>query len=663
MNHRMSPRFSDLPADFQSIKSPRFACFVLENVKNEQIVKLQQATLHAFTEKQIKSGVNNYSLIRSLILFANSNLNATEEKFIKLRSLPTLLENYGTSIPEGSFKIAIQGLEKLKLLKATKLDNPNYPRGNWKLYEFPTEQELDELISELSFKKIAPTTKKNRPARGNDTVSQNLALEDAAISRDDATLTKKHLPPAIVWIDELIPKFIYDMSPANDGPHNKDKVSKEIGGFRVEAKGHQRISTKKALMTGLMLIRIAISYNAKMLSQGKFKRSFEKREVPVFTNDLMLFKGSDSAPARVRTGTEIYMLRDTVYDITDLRGVYSGSSDKPAFLTDDFRFIESVATSSDAKYTEEDPDARLRSASLYIIKFTESVEQLLSSPKFFKVLPLRLLTENNVLVTLYLYLRSMRFSETSINYKQLVKDLPFTGNSVQLSERLQSMLSKYPENADREKEFDANFFGYHIKFGEKGMRIQAGSEEELTVGAGASYDPTKDKNTPTIPNKLYYLAKTAQDLREEQDRTAAYNIIRSKHLDKSTRSAKRFRSFFIGADKITITAYSTDAEIENLSKRLFAATSIPESDTLDIIEDIRDELNIIKSGEHHISREDITKLADAIFKNTGIQATLIDVVFHTSKYRAKKIKEWKDGHYESIVQDLANKLRQSTEGS
>lgn len=669
--------FAELPDELKSLKTTRAAFFHF-TTSDEQKKLIQEAIDSIFSESQRARKVNGYLVARLLALHGfklaseNAEFHAPENisiRFVKTLDLVNLFSDYGTNIAKGSLNAALQLLVKQNLLIARKVNVDSENKREWTVYEFASAESLSETITSASLKKYAPTNKESRSTnRKRDASEQKQILDLVDIQQDDAKLNRNHLPNGVAFLEQVIPKPVWDLAYNKDGPHNLDYRREQVDGFVIEIKGHKKITTKPALITGLILMQIAIAYNAKMLSQGKFEKPFEKRDIPIFASDLMSFKGSDSGPARERTANEIELLRNTVYDIHDLNPTFSESHQRNQYTKDDYRILESVRSSSDFRYSADDPSANIRNASLYIIRFSEEVETLLSREEIMFTLPTLLLSAHNLLVTFYLHLRRQRVDREVITFDNLIYALPFTGSANTLKERLEKILNTPVKSEDNTRssfetghpDFDYNLFGYYIKFiqieGEPALDIEC-NKKEMIIAAGAKYneDP-KANNAPTIANPLIWLSQTSDEIQHTKEIQHAVDMLKKDFIRANTLRNSRYRVLCFNNKSVYLTAYCSKIFIKALCYELSQNILI----NVEILEEallrIQSELNKIKLRDIIIESDDIDNLIRYLTARCEKVPTEQDIVVHTSSFRQKKLLQWKACEFDSFADALVNDL-------
>ncbi|WP_199438701.1 replication initiator protein RctB domain-containing protein [Vibrio owensii] len=667
----MKFRVEDLPIPFQNQRTTRAAFFDFSLTESQKNLLLN-AIDSVFSESQRKKRVNGYVVARLLALVGlKFDADKRDHKFVKTNELVNLFLENGTQVAKGSLNAALQLLVKNKLLVSLSVEVDSNLRREWTVYQFAADKQLSDIITDANFVKYAPeaaSANQKKRKRSDDIKEQEQILDLVSIGRDDATLSRSHLPKGIAYLEQVIPPAVWALSHNKDGPHNVDYKREVVDGYVVEIKGHKKITTKPSLITGLILMQIAIAYNAKMLSQRKFKKPFDQRDIPIFSSDLMSFKGSDSGPARERTANEIELLRNTVFDIHDMNATFSHHEQREKYTKTDYRMLESVRSSSDVRYSTDDPGAHIRSASLYIIRFSEDVEKLLSQEQVMFSLPSRLLSAHNLLVTFYLHLRRQRVDKKIIAFEELIHTLPFAGSALTLSDRLQKILQTPVKTENDKKEnfatskpdFDYNLFGYYIKFidheGKPAIDVRC-DKREMIEAAGLKFNDTPGAvNAPTMANPLIWLSQTSDEIEHTKEIQHAVDMLKKDLIVAKSLRNSRYRMLSFEQKTVFLTAYCNEVFIKALSYELEQVTFINKETLEEAILTIQAELNPIKIGKIVIDSEDIESLIKYLTARCNRVPTEQDIVIHTSSFRQKKILQWKAREFsafaESLIEDI-----------
>ena len=457
--------------DFQLTK--KFTIFKFEGDE----VKLHKTT-QAFqlTDRQ--------ALIVQQLLISSAN-----EPYLTSTQLLELISPI-SDIPVSSYRRHIQELVKIQILKTVPVTHNAIILPLAVCYQFNTAEKMM-----LAYQSSQLTKPEGNNKAVRESIEKSLSSKSLTKSDIDA---KKYLPAGGYLDEDILPEEYMNLAPLrrNGKMEVSDEFENRGNRYHVEARAHEQVVTKPALLTLIALLNLSIAYQAKMLSLGRFNEPFEIEETPFHVLDILHVRGlKDSGQARRRIYSHILELRNTIYNWTDLSGVVDDDL-KPLFRQKDFQYIVELETNAQIAPVIKGGKA-YSTPVLFFIKFHNRVTKLIKEKKKFFAVPWRIAQGDPLTFNFYLALRRMKITTEAVEMSYLKSRLGFDNSSSQLQLLLTKELDKkylcesnIIDNGMTEP-FKYNLCGYYIRFsvnqdGEEIVYVHC-DKEEMVRESGAKY--------------------------------------------------------------------------------------------------------------------------------------------------------------------------------
>ncbi len=604
------------------------------------------------------------SEIKSIDFYDNLSLNPSQKVVLSsllllsvdnhamtLKKISTHLESQKISFgTQSTLRRIFQEFRKLQILREEDVYHNGVLLPRCKVMVFCDEFETSAAdINRKALKAGGATTNQKRK---KDMLSQSEALERRNLSETDKSVDSKFLPDGVMYSRGLFPDEIRRMSPIKATGTKKigHNFPTNGGEFHIEARSIDQVSTQGALATGLVIMMIAIAHNNKMLTQGRFKKAFEEKEVPCYIGDIVRLRGmKDGGTSRKMIRDHINWLRETIYKVTDLEGVSGFDDLKKTFRTDDFQFFSQVSSNADEAPRIVGTSAEVK-ANLFFIKLHDSIIAELSreDKRHFFSLPWKMLTAEPLVLALYIGLRSARVENEVMDLEDLKNSMHFDGKVELFEAQLESDLLKADFNLHA-KGADFNLCGYYITKsinldGKPQFRITCDTKEMISM-SGAKYNEGK-ANAPTIQNPL--LSKTVTELKF---------ATRSGHFQKtfvspSTQRSTQLKEVLLDGGKVTVTFYDDDDRCLEVADAIKKQVGGGESQAAALVDSLRAQLQPIGYQDSVISPKLFREFADYLSDRLGYEITNAAIVQRARNYRKKKILAWYDRDFNSLFEDF-----------
>lgn len=544
-------------------------------------------------------------------------------------------------------------------VKTTTNGEPSHSKAY--CYKFATP---DEIVSNTSIVSSAP---KKRFTKSHDESFQK-ALVLTGFTEDSFntenyeistyTLSRKSLPQEII---ALAPKYRNGKNYAEQ--EHTHSTGKSKFNYKVEVRSHEQIPTEAALKTHAALVKLALAYNSKMLSQGYFTRPFEQKEFPCKMSQIINVRGiTESGPNRERVDLAMSELQYARYSFSGSPlAMKSKHLENFYAQEDDFIFIARLRRNNELVHVEG-RDVALPTA--YFVTLSDQVLESLQEDNYLFVFPEKIVNGDTLLLSLYITLRERRAIKESIELFDLKEYMYFSGTSKALLKLLKEKLIKqYGEGQVTydEEEFDFNLHGYYLRFsvnesGHDTLYIVCNREEMITE-SGAQFDHSKGTlNAPTIASPfLPYI-----DLKRETEISRLVAEINQKHTIPETLRRVNYRliSFDFAPEGYPLTYYNPEPVVSSLASMFSTHLGYNEHDVFDALRKIQQELKPVGYGGVTIDNDDFEALQNYLASAHALYIDIVDLLDIVKSYRSRKITQWKERDFKEIGKDISAAYKQ-----
>lgn len=477
---------------------------------------------------------------------------------------------------------------------------------------------------------------------------------------EDSFNTKSHQISTFTMSRQSLPGEILALAPRVRNGKNYDvrefhhSSGKSRFSYKVEVRSHEQIPTEAALKTHVALVKLALAYNSKMLTQGHFTKPFEQKEFPCKMSQIINVRGlSEGGPNRKS-------IDDAMSELQYARYAFSGT---PLATTskhlsdiyteeDDFIFIARLRRNNELVEVNGKETAL---PTAYFVTLSDQVLNSLLKDNFLFVFPEKIVNGDILLLSLYITLRERKTIKESIEFTDLSDYMFFSGTAKALYKQLKEKLTRqYGKETVlyNDVEFDFNLHGYYLKFsanqsGNNTLYVVC-DEKEMIIESGAQFDEAKGVlNAPTIASPfLPYI-----DLKREAEIMRLVAEINQKYTTPETLRRVNYRLFsfdFGQEESYALTFYNPESVLSSLASMMSEYLGYNEHDVLDALREIQRELRPIGCGGVTIDNKDFEALQDYLASTFGLYIDVVVLLDIVKNYRSRKITQWKERDFREI---------------
>ncbi|EOA8958790.1 replication initiator protein RctB domain-containing protein [Vibrio harveyi] len=602
------------------------------------------------TYDSIKLSESQRTILNQLLLASAST------KALLMSSFLSSLKEKGIKYAPQTFRRIISELRQKKILMEEPLTHLGEAMPQAKIICFSPLKECIKLRDEEELKRLNSLTSSEK--RSKDIESQNKSLDARNMSRELRRMDNKYLSKGAIYVEDVIPPEVHEISPARpNGLTHSGKTYNSHGGggsYQFEASSTTQIPTENAISTLIVLINLAVAYNSKMISQGRFDQPFEESEFPAHILDILNVKGiKDSGQARERIREHIFWISETFYYITDLDGVFKNENLDHIYQQRRFQFFSDITSNADEAPSVIDGRAIIK-PNLYFLTFNSIIEKILKEADTFFTIPWELMKADTLVLFFYMHLRRKQVSSEVFDIDMLREQMSYEGPLAVFKEKLESGFIDAKLVAKKENNFDFNIGGYHItnKVSQNGTlqyKIICDEEEMITL-SGARFNKAKGKlNAPTIPNPL----KTASELKLSINRKNKTSDFVNNFVIPESQRSKLFRAINLGNDQIYgITKYDSPEYREMLVELIVQKTNLAREETISVLDSLHSSINFLSYKDLIITPEDFKSFSHYLTQAIGVNYRNLEILYIVRGYRKKKLTLWLEKDYSQLAIDF-----------
>lgn len=589
--------------------------------------------------------------ILNQLLLASANTNA----ILMSRFLSNLKEK-GIQYAPQTFRRIVSELRQKKILTEEALTHKGEPMPQAKIICFTELNECIKHRDEEELKRLNAISGSEK--RSKDVESQNKSLDARSMSRELRRMDDKYLTKGAIYVEDVIPPEVREISPARpNGLTHSGKTYNSRGGggsYQFEASSTTQIPTENAISTLIVLVNLAVAYNSKMISQGRFSKPFEESEFPVHILDILNVKGiRDSGQARERIREHILWISETFYYITDLDGVFKNENLDHIYQQRRFQFFSDITSNADEAPSVVNGRA-ITKPNLYFLTFNSIIEKILKEADTFFTIPWELMRAETLVLFFYMHLRRKQVSSEVFDIDMLRESMSYEGSLTHFKEKLECGFIDANLSAKKDDDYDFNVGGYHIanrvaQDGTLQYKIVCDEEEMITL-TGAIYNKAKGKlNAPTIPNPL----KTASELKLSINKKSKINDFAHNYVTHESQRSKLFRAIDFGDGNLHgVTKYDSPEYQDLLVELVAQKTNLSREEALEVLDNLRASVNFLSYKDVVITPDDFEGFNQYLIRATGVTYGSLYILHTVRGYRKRKLMLWREKKYVELAVDF-----------
>ncbi len=593
------------------------------------------------------------NLVKTILRLGSSVNN----KVVTVKELTSFLED-SFKIPAKTTSRNIRDLVMKGIVKRAEVTVNGVPSNSVYCYVFATKSELVENL---------PVGNRNKTRFTKEhSESFQKALQITGYSADSFN-TKSHEISSYPYSRQFLPQEFLSLAPVRRNAINFTEKEFKYGTgrseikYKITVKAHDQVPTKAALKTYVALVKLALAYNSKMLSQGIFSEPFEKKEFPCRMSQIVQVKGV------IESGPNRKNIDDHLSELQFARYLFSGSPlaqeskhlDGLYSQEEDFIFIAKLRRNNEL--VKLDGSTTTLPSAYFITLSDQIIENLTRNDKLF-VFPERIVNGDPLLLSLYICLRDKKADLEDIELTVLNRLMYLSGTEANLFKQLKTKLDQQYGASQtlihNDEEFDYNLHGYYLKFcknstGKHCLRVVCDLEEMITE-AGAYYDPNKgERNAPTIPHPF----SPYVDMKREAALDSLEKIIINQFTEPSTVRRVNYRLFNVSENDLLLTYYDSKSSLATIASAFSTHAGFNESDVFDVLVRIQKLLKPIAYGELEVEKRDFESLRSYLKSELGFKVSKLELLEIAKNFRYRKISQWKENDFREIGSFILDKLQ------
>ncbi|MGD1524125.1 replication initiator protein RctB domain-containing protein [Vibrio owensii] len=602
----------------------------------------------------LKLSDSQRTILNQLLLSSASTNAILMSKFL------ANLQDKGIKYAPQTFRRIVSELRQKKILMEEPLTHLGEPMPQAKIICFTDLEECIKHRDEEELKRLNAISGAEK--RSKDIESQNRSLDARNMSRELRRMDNKYMARGAIYVEDVIPPEVHEISPARpNGLTHSGKTYNSHGGggsYQFEASSTTQIPTENAISTLIVLVNLAVAYNSKMISQGRFSKPFEESEFPAHVLDILNVKGiKDSGQARERIREHIFWISETFYYITDLDGVFKNENLDHIYQQRRFQFFSDITSNADEAPSVVNGRAIIK-PNLYFLTFNSIIEKILKEADTFFTIPWELMKADTLVLFFYMHLRRKQVSSEVFDIDMLREHMSYEGSLSVFKEKLESGFVDANLTSKDGDDFDFNVGGYHItnrvaQDGTLQYKIICDEEEMITL-TGATYNKAKGKlNAPTIPNPL----KTASELKLSINKKSKITDFANKYVTPESQRSKLFRAVDFGDKTLHgVTQYDSEEYKDMLVELVAQKTNLSRTEAKEVLDSLRASVNLLSYKDLVITPEAFNDFSEYLTKATGITYGNLYILHLVRGYRKKKFTLWLEKKYVELAVDFWNEL-------